>query len=77
LVSFTLWPLYPRERLPGSHWIGGWVGLRDGLDDVEKKKFLMIPGLEIDPSVVQPISSRFTDCAVQALAAVILILLLL
>jgi len=24
-------PLYPRER-PGTHYIGGWVGLRAGLD---------------------------------------------
>jgi hypothetical protein len=22
--------LYPRERTPGTHWIGGWVGLRVG-----------------------------------------------
>jgi hypothetical protein len=24
--------LYPRERTTGTHWIGGWVGLRAGLD---------------------------------------------
>jgi hypothetical protein len=24
------------ERAPGTHWIGGWVDLRAGLDDVEK-----------------------------------------
>jgi hypothetical protein len=24
------------ERIPGTHWIGGWVGPRAGLDDVEK-----------------------------------------
>jgi hypothetical protein len=23
---------------PGTHWIGGWVGPRAGLDDVEKRK---------------------------------------
>jgi len=33
VVSFT-----PQERAPGSHWIGGWVGLRAGLDAVEKRK---------------------------------------
>jgi hypothetical protein len=27
VVNATLWPLYPRER-PGTHCIGGWVGLR-------------------------------------------------
>jgi hypothetical protein len=25
----------PGKRAPGSHWIGDWVGPRDGLDDVE------------------------------------------
>jgi hypothetical protein len=27
---------HPRERTPGTHWIGGWVGPRAGLDYVEK-----------------------------------------
>jgi hypothetical protein len=26
----------PGERAPGTHWIGGWVSPRGGLDDVEK-----------------------------------------
>jgi hypothetical protein len=42
-------PHYSRERVPSSHWIGGWVGLRAGLDDVEKRKFLHLSGLEIRP----------------------------
>jgi hypothetical protein len=25
----------PREREPGTHWIGGWVGTRAGLDTME------------------------------------------
>jgi hypothetical protein len=37
----------PGEKWPGTHWIGGWVGPRAGLDDVEKIKFLIIPGLEL------------------------------
>jgi hypothetical protein len=24
------------ERAPGTHWIGGWMGPRAGLEDVEK-----------------------------------------
>jgi hypothetical protein len=35
----------PGDRAPGTHWIGGWVGPRAGLDDVKKRKF----------SVVQPV----------------------
>jgi hypothetical protein len=37
----------PGERTPGTNWIGGWVGPRAGLDDVEKRKLLTLPGLEI------------------------------
>jgi hypothetical protein len=32
VVGFTFLPLYPRERGPGTHWIG--------LDAVEKRKIL-------------------------------------
>jgi hypothetical protein len=34
---------------PDTHWIGGWVGPRAGLDDVEKRKLLTLPGLELRP----------------------------
>jgi hypothetical protein len=54
------------ERAPGTHWIGGWLDPRAGLDDVEKRKFLTLPGLNSDPSVVQPIANRHTDCAIPA-----------
>jgi hypothetical protein len=37
------------ERTPGTHWIGGWVDSRAGLDDMEKRKLLTLPGLEIRP----------------------------
>jgi hypothetical protein len=37
----------PRVKAPGIHWIGGWVDIRVGLDDVEKRKFLTVPGLEL------------------------------
>jgi hypothetical protein len=35
------------ERAPGTHWIGVWVGPRFGLEDVEMRKFLTLPGLEL------------------------------
>jgi hypothetical protein len=34
----------PGERAPGTHWIGGAC-----LDEVEKRKFLTLPGLELRP----------------------------
>jgi hypothetical protein len=33
------------ERALSTHWIGGWVGPRAGLDDVEERKFLTLLGL--------------------------------
>jgi hypothetical protein len=38
-----------KVRAPGTHWIGGWVDLKAGLDDFEKRKFLTLPGLEFRP----------------------------
>jgi hypothetical protein len=38
VVSFTPQQFYPMERAPGTHWLGGWVGPRDGLDTAEKRK---------------------------------------
>jgi hypothetical protein len=37
------------ERGPGTHWKGSWVYLGAGLDDVVKRKFLTLPGLELRP----------------------------
>jgi hypothetical protein len=45
----------PGERDPGTHWIGGWVDPWAGLDNVEKRKFLTLPGL------AQPVASSYTD----------------
>jgi hypothetical protein len=49
----------PGERTHGTHWIGGWMDPRAGLDGVEKKKF-------DGPSVVQCIPRHYTDCAIPA-----------
>jgi hypothetical protein len=37
----------PGRFTPSTRCIGGWVGPRAGLDDVEKRKFLTLPGLEL------------------------------
>jgi hypothetical protein len=47
----------PEERAPSTHWIGGWVGLRAGLDDMENWKFLPPPGLELR-SIGRPARSQ-------------------
>jgi hypothetical protein len=48
----------------GIHWLGSWVGPRVGMDDVEKGKFLTLRGLELCPSVVQPVAISYTDWAI-------------
>jgi hypothetical protein len=32
----------PKERTPGTHWIGGWLGLRAGLDTDARGKILCL-----------------------------------
>jgi hypothetical protein len=43
------------------------VGPRDGLDATEKIKFLTLLGLELGPSIVQPVASRYTVYAIPVL----------
>jgi hypothetical protein len=35
----------PEERTPDTHWLGGWVDLSAGIDDVEKRKFFDPTGI--------------------------------
>jgi hypothetical protein len=56
----------PWGRAPGTHWIGDRVDPRAGRDDVKKRKFFTLPGLELRPSVVQPVASRYADYAIPA-----------
>jgi hypothetical protein len=55
----------PRERAPGTHWIGGWVGSRAVLDAVVKRK---IPSLRLESNprtpIVQSVAQRYTDWAI-------------
>jgi hypothetical protein len=50
VVSFR-----PPQLYPVTHWIGGWEDPRAGLDDVEKRKFLTLTGLELRP-LCRPVS---------------------
>jgi len=47
----------PRERDPGTHWIGGWVGPRASLDMVLKRK-IPSPCQALNPNhlVIQPVA---------------------
>jgi hypothetical protein len=54
-------PVYPRERA-GTHFIGGWTGLKAGLGVCGK----FSPPQGFDPPTVQQVASRYTECAVLA-----------
>jgi hypothetical protein len=55
---------YPRERNPGTHWIGGWVDLRAGLDaEAKEKSFAPVWGRT---PVVQSVVRHCTDWATPA-----------
>ena len=56
VVNATRRPLYLQE-IPDTHCVGGWVGLRAGLDGCGK--YHLLPGF--DPETVQPVESRYTD----------------
>jgi hypothetical protein len=66
----------PRERAPGTHWIEGWVGFRDVLDVVVKRK---IPSSrwELNPKtpIVQPVAQCYTNWAIKALCDSFLLLI--
>jgi hypothetical protein len=57
----------PGERAPGTYWIGDWVDPKAGLDDMEKRKSLTLPALELRP-LGRPAHSqslyrlRYTGC---------------
>jgi hypothetical protein len=38
------------DKAPGTHRIGGWVGPKAGLEAVEMRKILKLPGIEARPS---------------------------
>jgi hypothetical protein len=48
-VCFFFLPLPLGERAPDTHCIGGWMGSKTGLDDVERRKFFAFPGHELQP----------------------------
>jgi hypothetical protein len=52
----------PPGKRPDTHFIGGWVGPRAGLDGCEKSR----PPPGFDPRTVQSVVSRYTDCAIPA-----------
>jgi hypothetical protein len=56
--------LPPGKKFLGTHLIGRWVDPRARLRRGEEKIFWPYRDSNSDPSVVQAIASRYTDCAI-------------
>jgi hypothetical protein len=65
VVSSAFLPLFPRGKSPWYSLIGGWVGPTDGLERMEKWKFLPSQALELQlpflgrPPLSQTISNQY------------------
>jgi hypothetical protein len=57
VVSTKPRPIYPLER-DGTHFVGGWVSYRTGLDRCVKSRPLM----GLDPRTVRPVAICNTGC---------------
>jgi hypothetical protein len=57
----------PRERAPGTHWIGDWVGPRAVLNAVVKRN-IPSPHRKSNPRtpIIQPVAQRCTNWAITA-----------
>jgi hypothetical protein len=54
-----------KSRTPVTHYAGGWVDPRAGLDVCGEEKILPQPGFE--PRTIQPVATRCTDYAISPL----------
>jgi hypothetical protein len=51
----------PGKGPPSTHWLGGWVGLRAGLDARDRRKILFpCRGSNLDRPIVQPVVRHYT-----------------
>jgi hypothetical protein len=57
---------FPRERTPGTHWIGGYVGPRAGLDTVVTRKIPRCSSCALDSNVHFCVSVPPPPCLYQA-----------
>jgi hypothetical protein len=57
----------PRERAPGTYWIGGWVYLRAVLEAVVKRIPSSLRESNPRTPIVQPVAQHYTNWAITAL----------
>jgi hypothetical protein len=44
---------YPQGTPPSTHWAGGWMGFRSGLDTEARENYLHLPGIEARSTSLQ------------------------
>jgi hypothetical protein len=61
----------PRERVAGTHWLGGWMSPRAVLDTAVVKRKIPSARRESNPRtpIVQPVAQSYTDWAITALTS--------
>jgi hypothetical protein len=65
VFSVTPQPRFtPEERTSGTHWTGGWVGLRAGLDT--GNILCLLQGSNLYRAVIQPVARHYTAWATPA-----------
>jgi hypothetical protein len=57
VISFTAWPLYPQGKIPQYPLDKRLGGPRASLD-MEKRKFLTLPGLKLQPLGLPPVAKK-------------------
>jgi hypothetical protein len=65
------WLLYPWERDPGTHWIGGWVDPRISLDTGVETN--LAPAVN-QAVVIQPVACHYTEWGIPALIITIILI---
>jgi hypothetical protein len=72
----------PGESARGTHWIGGLVNNRAGMDDVGKRRFLTLPRLELRPFVRPALSQslyrlRYTGPSILYILIITIIIIII
>lgn len=63
LESFALRSLFPREKVPYTHWIGCWMGPTASLVAAEETKIVSLA--ENRTLAVQPVACYYTDWTIE------------
>jgi hypothetical protein len=61
VTASDLTDLNPKERIPGTHWTGGWVGPRTDMNTEATQNTLASAGDQTWMAVIQSVARHYTD----------------